>query len=219
MFWKGTITSALIFFCKRYLHDELHFFTFICIWNRVRSVSFPDSGSRDRDIIFRDRTYLVFCFLGFLVKFQVREANKCVYLSANRFSMAWENGIQMPFTFFVFAWHWKTDLNFAFCFSFSLNFEKWIWISFLHCLLLKNRLEFRLSFLHEFEKWINTPVIWNSSLFFFFFCQESNAHIRTRRDTERPFRKLDNSQCLRYNFSRLICLTCNEITHNSVSLL
>ena len=27
----------------------------------------------------------------------------CVYLSANRFSMAWESGIQMPFTFFVFA--------------------------------------------------------------------------------------------------------------------
>ena len=72
----------------------------------MRSISFPDGGSRDRDIIFRDRTYLVFCFLGFLVKFQVREANKCVYLSANRFSM-----------------------------------------------------EFRLSFLHEFEKWINTPVI------------------------------------------------------------
>ena len=91
----------------------------------------------------------------------------------------------MPFTFFVFAWHWKTDLNFAFCFSFSLNFEKRIWtsyfffvfaslwktdmnfsfrFSFLHCLLLKNRLEFGLSILHEFEKWINTPVIWNSPL-------------------------------------------------------
>ena len=47
-----------------------------------------------------------------------------MYLSANRFSMAWKNGIQMPFTFFVFAWHWKTDLNFAFCFSFSHHFEK-----------------------------------------------------------------------------------------------
>ena len=49
---------------------------------------------------------------------------QCVYLSASRFSMAWEKGIQVPFPFFVFAWHWKTNLNFAFCFSFSPNFEK-----------------------------------------------------------------------------------------------
>ena len=33
----------------------------------------------------------------------IKSAFECVYLSANRFSMAWENGIQMPFTFFVFA--------------------------------------------------------------------------------------------------------------------
>ena len=49
----------------------------------------------------------------------LRQLLECVYLSANRFSMAWEKGIQVPFPFFVFAWHWKTDLNFAFCFSFS----------------------------------------------------------------------------------------------------
>ena len=63
--------------------------------------------------------------------------------------MAWENGIQMPFTFFVFAWHWKTDLNFAFCFSFSHHFEKRTWISFFD----------RFSFSHHFEKrkirWLN----------------------------------------------------------------
>ena len=55
--------------------------------------------------------------------------------------MAWENEIQVPFTFFVFAWHWKTDLNFAFCFSFSANFENWIWTSsfiFRFCITLKN---------------------------------------------------------------------------------
>ena len=51
------------------------FFTFIYIWNHVRSVFFiSDGGSRDRDIIFRDRRYLVFCFVGCVVKFQVREA-------------------------------------------------------------------------------------------------------------------------------------------------
>ena len=30
---------------------------------------------------------------------------QCVYLSANRFSMAWEKRIQVPYPFFVFAWH------------------------------------------------------------------------------------------------------------------
>ena len=92
--------------------------------------------------------------------------SQCVYLSTNRFSMAWENGIQIPFPFFVFAWHWKTDLNFAFCFSFSPNFEKRIWTSFFvfrfrmtlkngfefrfcTACYLKNRSEFRLSLLHD----------------------------------------------------------------------
>ena len=74
--------------------------------------------------------------------------SQCVYLSTNRFSMAWENGIQIPFPFFfgfrmtlknrfefcflffVFASLWKTHLNFVFCFSFSHHFEKRIWISF-----------------------------------------------------------------------------------------
>ena len=36
--------------------------TYICICNRVRSVSFSDGGLRDRDIIFRDETALAFCF-------------------------------------------------------------------------------------------------------------------------------------------------------------
>ena len=49
--------------------------TYICICNRVRSVSFSDGGLRDRDIIFRDETDLVFCFFSCLVKFPAREAN------------------------------------------------------------------------------------------------------------------------------------------------
>ena len=92
---------------------------------------------------------------------------QCVYLSANRFSMAWENGIQIPFPFFVFAWHWKTDLNFAFCFSFSPNFEKRIWTSFFvfrFRITLKNGYEFRFSFSHHFEK-----RIWISFLYGLFF--------------------------------------------------
>ena len=73
---------------------------------------------------------------------------KCVYLSANRFSMAWETGIQVPFPFFVFAWHWKTDLNFAFCFSFSPKFEKRFCTSyFVFCfrITLKNGYQFQFS--------------------------------------------------------------------------
>ena len=41
----------------------------------MRSVSFSDDGLRDRDIIFRDETALVFCFLSWLVKFPALEAN------------------------------------------------------------------------------------------------------------------------------------------------
>ena len=85
--------------------------------------------------------------------------------------MAWENGIQVPFSLFFFAWHWKTDLNFVFRFNFVFIFAslwKRIWILFLvfaslwktdlnfvfrFCMasLLKNRSEFRLSFFHDLK--------------------------------------------------------------------
>ena len=41
----------------------------------MRSVSFSDGGLRNRDIIFRDETDLVFCFLGCVVTFLALEAN------------------------------------------------------------------------------------------------------------------------------------------------
>ena len=108
-------------------------------------------------------------------------AFECVYLSANRFSMAWEKGIQVPYPFFVFAWHWKTDLNFTFCLSFSPNFEKRFLTSHFVIRLritLKNGYQFnsvfvfaslwkmdvdfvlRFSFSHYFEKriWISFLV-------------------------------------------------------------
>ena len=50
-------------------------YTYICICNRVRSVSFLDGGLRDRDIIFRDDTDFAFCFLSCLVRLPAREAN------------------------------------------------------------------------------------------------------------------------------------------------
>ena len=48
---------------------------YICICNNVRSVSFSNGGLSDRDIIFRDETDLVFCFLSCWVKFPALEAN------------------------------------------------------------------------------------------------------------------------------------------------
>ena len=42
----------------------------------MRRVSFSDGGLRDRDIILRDEKVLVFCFLGCVVTFPAREANR-----------------------------------------------------------------------------------------------------------------------------------------------
>ena len=68
--------SFLLFSAKMFARLTLQFlFTYICICNRVRSVSFSNGGLRDRDIIFRDETDLVFCFFSCLVKFPAREAN------------------------------------------------------------------------------------------------------------------------------------------------
>ena len=76
MFWKVTLPSTLIFSAKMFARLTLQFlFTYICICNRVRSVSFSNGGLRDRDIIFRDKTDLVFCFFSCLVRFPAREAN------------------------------------------------------------------------------------------------------------------------------------------------
>ena len=76
MFWKVTLPSTLIFSAKMFARLTLQFlFTYTFICNRVRIVSFSNGGLRDRDIIFRDETDLVFCFFSCLVKFPAREAN------------------------------------------------------------------------------------------------------------------------------------------------
>ena len=72
----GRSRSLLLFSAKMFARLTLQFlFTYICICNRVRSVSFSNGGLRDRDIIFRDETDLVFCFFSCLVKFPALEAN------------------------------------------------------------------------------------------------------------------------------------------------
>ena len=63
MFWKVTLPSTLIFFCKIFFARLTLQFpsTYICICNRVRSVSFSKGEFRDRD--------------SCLVKFPALEAN------------------------------------------------------------------------------------------------------------------------------------------------
>ena len=98
---EGHAPFHLNFFCKRCSQFPS---TYICICNRVRSVSFSDGEFRDHDIIFRDETDLVFCFLSCLVKFPALEANswqtraiECVFFSfffpeSYRFSIfSWSN--------------------------------------------------------------------------------------------------------------------------------
>ena len=45
-------------------------FTYICVSNRVRSVSFSDGGLRDRDIIFRNRILYFFFSLAAWLSFR-----------------------------------------------------------------------------------------------------------------------------------------------------
>ena len=56
----------------------------------MRSVSFSDGRSRDLDMIFRDRTFLVFCFCSSVVTFQVREANSWQRRSEKREIESWQ---------------------------------------------------------------------------------------------------------------------------------
>ena len=95
MFWKVTLPSTLIFPAKQ---DDCQLtkqfpFTYIWIWNRLRSVSFSDGGLRDRDI---DEMDLVFCFLGCMVKFLARDANSW----RRKASLNPGNGVCVFFSFF-----------------------------------------------------------------------------------------------------------------------
>ena len=123
-----------------------------------------------------------------------RDLGKCVYLSANRFSMAWENGIQNSISifrfsfshdiekqiwisFFVFTSLWKTHLNFVFRFCFRiLDFEKGIWISFfVFTSLWKTDLNFVFVWL----------VIWKTDLNF--VCHWKSRHTPSRLTGEFTF--------------------------------
>ena len=75
---SGRSRSVLLqfFLQKMFARLALQFpSAYICICNHVRSVSFSNGGLRYRDIIFRDETDLVFCFLSCWVKFPALEAN------------------------------------------------------------------------------------------------------------------------------------------------
>ena len=84
------------------------FYLYLHLKPILRSVSFSDTGSLDRDIIFRDRTYRVFCFLGWVVKFRAREANS-----------RWRSASSNPDLAIEFVYFFSFFLFFSF-FSFLL---------------------------------------------------------------------------------------------------
>ena len=106
-------------------------------------------------------------------------------------TMAWENGIQIPLTFFVFAWHRKTDLNFVF--SFSPNFENRSFFLFTSLwkmdmnfvfpfrITLKSGFEFRFSFFVFVRFFLSTP---SSPRQFYPILTPSLSNIQKRPCTE-----------------------------------
>ena len=106
MFWKVTLPSTLIFPAKQddcTINLAVSFYLYLnlkplekCFFFRLQWVT----GVRDRDIIFRDQTGLVFCFLGCVVKFLAREANS---------SMAEKGEFE--------SWQWSLCLFFFLFFS------------------------------------------------------------------------------------------------------
>ena len=73
---KVTLPSTLIFSAKDVwtinLTDSFYLYLYL---KPHEKCFFSDGGLRDRDIIFRDETDLVFCFLGCVITFSAREAN------------------------------------------------------------------------------------------------------------------------------------------------
>ena len=116
--------------------------------------------------------HLYFSFFFGLVKWN------SIPISIFRFFSTCDIEKRIWISFFVFAALWKGDLNFGFCFSFSHHFEngfEFRFSCFVFASLWKTDFNFVFrtciacywktdwSFLHEFEKWINPPVIWNST--------------------------------------------------------
>ena len=84
------------------------------------------------------------CHLHFSFSHDI-EKQISILLFYFRFRLTLKNGFEFQFSFFVFASLWKTDLNFVFRFCITCYWKTdWSFVC------------------HEFEKWINTPVIWNS---------------------------------------------------------
>ena len=122
MIWKVTLSSALYFFlqkiCARLTSLSVFFFVILFSFETVWEVFLSQTVGRVivPDIIFRDRTCLVFCFHGCVVKFQAREAIK--QLAKKCELKSWQSSLcafclSFLFSFFLF-----------FFFSFNLSFFK-----------------------------------------------------------------------------------------------
>ena len=74
-----------------------------------------------------------------------------ILLFVFRFRLSLKNRFELRISFFVFASLWKTDMNFVSRFHITLKNGFEFRFSFLYGLLLKNRSESRLSFLHDLK--------------------------------------------------------------------
>ena len=104
MIWKVALSSDFCFnfFLQKIFARLTSLFYLIFIWNRVRSVSFSDGGSRDCSWHNIQRSNVsCICFLGCVVKFQAREAIK--QLAKKRELESWQSSLcAFCLSFFLF---------------------------------------------------------------------------------------------------------------------
>ena len=135
MIWKVTLSSALIFFLQKIFARLTSLFLFFLFsFETVWDVFLFQIVGRliVPDIIFRDRTCLVFCFLGCVVKFQAREAIK--QLAEKRELESWQSSLcafcLSFFLFFFFSFLLLAFFLLYLYFSFIKLVSNLIW--FLH---------------------------------------------------------------------------------------
>ena len=109
----------------------------------------PDNACTLVPTVFRWHAKMEFKFHFYFSFSRDIEKQIWILLFVFRFRLNFEKPIWT--SYFVFRFRITSKNGYEFRFSFSHYFEKRIWISFLYGLLLKNRSEFRLSFLHDLK--------------------------------------------------------------------
>ena len=142
IFWNVTLPSSLIFFCKRYLQIHFAFHTFICIWNRVRSVCvfFFSDGGLDGDNFQRSK---VPCILFSWVRGEVAGTRR---LRRQRPSLPLPNSLvtrvlSLPSSYFYPVRLYDVFLCNEESKTLNRRLVKLEMVSFLHCASLEKRRE------------------------------------------------------------------------------